>query len=132
MGKLKEWFSEYIFGPLAREAVKRSIIPVGITAGTAYATADSVSMIRVLICLAVVVGVPVVLFALLRRLARMRSNLANALMLSAFVLLDLLCGLIAVKWTIAGWLSALVVVAMTVGGMFYSVWMMTFAVKLEE
>ena len=132
MGKLKEWFSKYISGPLAREAVKRSIIPVGITAGTAYATADSVSMTRVLICMAVVVVVPVVLFALLRRLARMRSNWANALMLSAFVLLDLLCGLIAVRWAIAGWLSALVVVAMTVGGLFYSVWMMTFAVKLEE
>lgn len=132
MGKLKEWFVKYISGPLAREAVKRSIIPVGITVGAAYATADSVSMSRVLVCLMVVVLAPVVVFALLRRLARLHSNLANALTLAAFVLLDLLCGLIAVRWTIAGWLSALVVVAMTIGGLFYSVWMMTFAVKLEE
>ena len=132
MVKLKEWFAKCVSGPLAREAVKRSIIPAGITVGTAYATADSVSMARVLVCLAVVVLAPVVSFALLRRLARLRSNLVNALTLAAFVLLDLLCGLIAVRWTIAGWLSAAVVAALTAGGLFYSVWMMTFALKLEN
>lgn len=132
MGKLKKWLSEYVSGPLAREAVKRSIVPAGLTAGAAYATADSVSMARVLVCLSVALLAPVALFAPLRRLARLRSNMANAMTLAAFVLLDLLCGFVAVRWTIAGWLSALVVVAMTVGGLFYSMWMMTFAVKLEE
>ena len=131
MYKIKEFIKKNITAPLAREAVRRSIVPVGLTVGTAYAMVDSLSIGRVLVCLAVVLLAPVVVFAPLRALVAKRSNMINAMLLASFVLVDLLCGFIAVRWIIAGWLSAAVLLAMTVGGLFYNVWMMSFALKLE-
>ena len=131
MDKIKEFLRMNITAPLAREAVRRSIVPVGLTVGAACATADSVSIGRVLVCLAVVLLAPVVVFAPLRTLVARRSNMINAMLLASFVLVDLLSGFIAVRWTIAGWLSAAVLLTMTVGGLFYNVWMMSFALKLE-
>lgn len=129
--KISKWFAG-VSGTVTKEALKRSIIPAGgaIVLGTSWV--ESVYWPRVLACFLAMSFVPILFFALIRNLVAKRSNYVNAVLLFTLTFVDLICGLVAVRWTLAGWLSTLIVFLFTVGGLFYSVWLMTFALKLES
>lgn len=116
----------------ARAVAKNGIITVGSVSAAAVLAADSVSWARVFWSLLLMFIVPVVGFCGIRRLVARRSNGVNALLLSVLTLYAALCGFFAVRWIIAGWLSMFIVLIFVVGGLFYNVWLMSFALKLEK
>ena len=131
VGSMASGLGSWISGrKLAWTAAKQAAIPTGATA-VAVATADEVSFARVAVCLLAVLLLPLVLFAPMRGLVARRSNLINAVLLGGYSLADVALALCAVEWVVSGWLSGLVFVAMSAGGFFYSLAMMTFAHRLE-
>lgn len=117
---------------LLHEVVKRAVLPAGGIVVLTVLQADPISWLRVGICLMILLLIPALGIAGLRAIARRRSNAANAATLGLLVTIDLLLGLMSVRWTISGGLSAAIVGAFALGGLLYAVWMMTLATNLEK
>lgn len=124
---------ERIAGRLAKEAAKRGLVPAGgVVAAVAAAAADSVSWTRVALCLAALLLVPLLLFGALRRLVARRSNGVNAAVLAGFTAFDGALGLVALRGSPSGGLQMAVEGAFLVGGLLYTVWAMSYALRLEK
>lgn len=117
---------------LLHEVVKRAVLPAGGIVVLTVLQDDPISWLRVGICLMILLLIPALGIAGLRAVARRRSNAANAATLGLLVTIDLLLGLMSVRWTIAGGLSAAIFGAFALGGLLYAVWMMTLATNLEK
>lgn len=117
---------------LLQESVKRAVLPAGGIVVLTVMQADQISWLRVGICLAILLLMPVLGIACLRAIARRRSNTANAVTLGFLVTIDLLLGLLSVRWMITGVMSGAIVGAFALGGLLYAVWMMTLATNLEK
>lgn len=131
MEKLKTFLAGHL-SKVLQETVKRSLFPASLTLAVAYVTADTISWGRVITCLAGVLLLPVLVFLPIRWVVAQRSNRANAFLLAILTLTDLAFGFVAVRGRIAGWITALIVAALTLGGLFYNVGMMSFALRLEK
>ncbi len=132
MEKLKAFLRRRLADKLLLQTAKRGVLPAAATLATAYVTAEPLSPGRILLCMAGVLLLPVLFFAPVRTLVARRSNAVNALLLGGFTLADLLLGFVSVRGRIGGWMSALVVAVFTLGGFFYDVGMMSFALRLEK
>lgn len=86
---------------------------------------------RILLSFLVAFMMPLVFFAAIRSLVAKRSNGVNAALLAGLTTFDVLAGFFSVFWQIPGWKSALVVLVFAIGGFFYTMWLMTFATRLE-
>lgn len=75
---------------------------------------------------------PLLGFVAIKCLVMKKSNLVNAALLATLTLFDVLLGFFSVFWSVQGWKSASIVLAFAIGGLFYNVWLMTFALKLER
>lgn len=115
----------------AMETGKRIVVPAGVAAAVAVWTATPVSWSRVVWASVAVVVLPLLFFAPVKSAVAKRSNVCNALLLFLFVAFDAISSAWAVRWSVDSWLAALVAAGMVVAGLFYDVWIMTFALKLE-
>lgn len=89
-----------------------------------------VSWTLVLGCLLVAFALPLLAIVPMRKLVARKSNCVNAFLLGTLTLVDVACGLCAVGWTVEGWVASLVVLSFIVGGLFYNVWLLSFADRL--
>lgn len=87
---------------------------------------------RVMMSFLIAFLVPVLLFAPIRNLVARKSNGINAVLLIGLTVFDIVMGHFAVFWQVVGWKSSLIVLVFTVVGLFYNIWMMTFALKIGE
>ena len=87
---------------------------------------------RVMMSFLIAFLVPVFLFAPIRNLVARKSNGVNAALLAGLTVFDIVMGLFAVFWQVVGWKSSLIVAVFAIGGLIYNVWLMTFALKLEQ
>jgi len=116
---------------LAKNAIGRLTAPAGAVTLAAVCTGDPLSWKRIVAALAAVLIVPIAMFVFARTVVAKRSNAANAALLLSFVAFDVMCAAWAVRWSVESWTTALAAVAITAAGLFYNVWIMTFALKLE-
>lgn len=87
---------------------------------------------RTLAWLGVAALLPIATFALLRALARKRSNGANAAALMGYTGVDLILAAVLLGGALAGWPLAMLLLMTALLGLFYNMHVMTWAVKLEE
>ena len=123
-GKICSWF--------AKKTAGRVIASAGAVATVAVCTANPVSWGRVVVAIVATLLVPLVAFVPVRAVVAKRSNGANAALLLAFMAFNALCAAWSVRWTVDSGLAALVAAVIVAAGLFYNVWIMTFALRLED
>ena len=99
---------------------------------TAYCFGEHIYWARVVLAFLVAFVAPLLGFAVIKAMVKKRSNSVNAALLAILTLFDVLMGFFSIFWSVQGWKSASIVLAFAIGGLFYNVWLMTFALKLER